>query len=153
MQNWATFIGVGPRLREIRKTAGLSQEGIGKKLGFGKSTVSKFESGKRIPDMETLQRYAEIGETNVERLLHGDGSLKLPDQTSENRLLVPPPLDVALLAEVLTEIKKLISHSRVKLSPEREARLIALVYDHCLENNVKPDRTLVDRFLWITKVD
>ncbi|MGD0828102.1 MAG: hypothetical protein ABSA09_08460 [Desulfobaccales bacterium] len=68
-------------------------------------------------------------------------------------MLAAPPFDVALLAEVLTEIKKVISHRRLKLSPEREARLVALVYDHCLENNVKPDRTLVDKFLWITKVD
>jgi len=150
---WATFLGLGPRLREIRKTAGLSQEGIGKKLGFGKSTVSKFESGHMLPDMETLHRYAAIGETNIERLLHGDGSPQLPNQTSENPLLAAPPFDVALLAEVLTEIKKVISHRRLKLSPEREARLVALVYDHCLENNVKPDRTLVDKFLWITKVD
>jgi len=122
-------------------------------LGFGKSTVFKFESGKMVPDLETLQRYANIGETNIGRLLHGDGSPQLPDQISENLLSAAPPLDAALLAEVLTEIKKLINHRRVKLSPEREARLVALIYDHCLENNVKPDRTLVDRFLWITKVD
>ncbi len=152
-QTLATYLRLGPRLREIRKMVGLSQEGIGKKLGFGKSTVSKFESGNMIPDLETLQLYAEIGETNIGRLLHGDGSPQLPDQTSENLLLAAPPLDVALLAEVLTEIKKLINHRRVKLSPQREARLVALVYDHCQENNVKPDRSLVDRFLWITKVD
>jgi transcriptional regulator with XRE-family HTH domain len=150
---WASYLGLGPRLREIRKTAGLSQEGIGKKLGFGKSTVSKFESSNMIPDIETLQLYAEIGETDIERLLHGDGSLQLWNQKSENPLLAAPPFDVALLAEVLTEIKKVISHRRLKLSPEREARLVALVYDHCQQNNVKPDRTLGDRFLWITKVD
>ncbi len=85
--------------------------------------------------------------------MHGDGAPQLPEQASKNLLLASPPLDVALLAGVLTEIKKVISHRRLKLSPEREARLVAVVYDHCLENNVKADRTLVDRFLWITKVD
>jgi transcriptional regulator with XRE-family HTH domain len=152
-QDLAYYLGLAPRLRDIRKAASLSQEGIGKILGFGKSTVSKFESGIMIPDMETIQRYAEIGETDIERLLHGNGSPQLRNQNLENPLLAAPPFDVALLAEVLTEIKKVISHRRLKLSPEREARLVALVFDHCLENKAKPDRTLVDRFLWITKVD
>lgn len=86
-------------------------------MGFGKSTVSKFESDNMIPDIETLQRYAEIGETNMERPLHGDGPPQLPDQTSENLLLAAPPLHVALLAGALTEINKLISQRGVKLPP------------------------------------
>jgi hypothetical protein len=58
-------------------------------------------------------------------------------------------LDVALLAEILTEIKKFIADKRLELSPQREARLVALVYDHCQADKVKPDRMLVERFLWI----
>ena len=64
-----------------------------------------------------------------------------------------PPLDLALLAEILTETKKFMAEKYVKLSPQREARLVALVYDQCRESKVKPDRVLVERFLWITKVD
>ena len=51
------------------------------------------------------------------------------------------------------EIKKFIADKRLELSPQREARWVALVYDHCQEDKVKPDRMLVERFLWITKVD
>jgi len=63
------------------------------------------------------------------------------------------PLDVVLLAEILTEIKEVIAKKRLKLSPQREARLVALVYDHCQAGKMKADRTLVERCLWITKVD
>jgi hypothetical protein len=62
-------------------------------------------------------------------------------------------LDVALLAEILVKIKKCIADERLELSSQREARWVALVYDHCQEDKMKPDRMLVERFLWITKVD
>jgi transcriptional regulator with XRE-family HTH domain len=150
----ATFLGLGVRLRHIRKEAGLSQGGIGKILGFGKSTISKFESGNMIPDSKTLQRYAQIGQTSIEQILCGEKSTPLLEQTPEVHGALPgPPLDVALLAEILAEIKKFIAGERLELSPQREARWVALVYDHCQEDKVKPDRRLVDRFLWITKVD
>ena len=153
-QKIATILKLGIRLREVRKKVGLSQEGIGKILGFGKSTISKFESDNMIPDTETLQRYAQIGETNIERLLRGEESARLQVQTPEVHVsLLGPPLDVPLLAEILAEIKNFIADKRLELAPQREACLIALVYDHCQADKVKPDRMLVERFLWITKVD
>ena len=148
----ATLLGVGVRLREVRKKTGLSQEGIGKILGFGKSTTSKFESDNMIPDIETLERYAQIAQTSIEQIVRGEKSTPLLEQTPEVHGALPV-LDVALLAEILMEIKKFIADKRQELSPQREARLVALVYDHCQEDKVKPDRMLVERFLWITKVD
>jgi hypothetical protein len=62
-------------------------------------------------------------------------------------------MDVALLADILTEIKNFIADKSLKLLPQREARLVALIYGHCQEDKVKPDRILVERFLGITRVD
>ena len=117
-QEIATILKLGNRLREVRKKVGLSQEGIGKILGFGKSTISKFESDNMIPDTATLERYAQIGETNIERLLRGEESAGLPVQTPEVHVApLGPPLDVALLAEILVEIQKFIADKRLELSP------------------------------------
>ena len=150
----ATILGLGVRLREVRKKAGLSQEGVGKILGFGKSTISKFESDAMIPDSKTLQGYAQIGQTTIEQILRGEKSTPLLEQTPEVHGARPgPPLDVALLAEILGEIKKFILEERLELSSKREARWVALVYDHCQEDKVKPDRLLVERHFWITIVD
>ncbi len=120
------------------------------------NTISRWEKGG-ITDLQTLEKIADYAGVTIQWLLRGDQppAPKLQENPLEVYGMRPaPPFDAALLAEVLTEIKKLNNHKRVKLSPEREARLVSLVYDnHCLQNNVKPDRTLVDRFLWITKVD
>jgi len=134
----------------------LSQEEFGNQLGgLQKSTVSRYEKG-RIPDEETLNKIALFGNVTMEWLLKGDErqTPQFSEPASEVYGVRPgPPLDVALLAEILTEIKKFMAEKHVKLSPQREARLVALVYDHCQEDKVKPDRMLVERCLWITKVD
>jgi transcriptional regulator with XRE-family HTH domain len=153
--NLGIFIGIADRMGEVRKQLNLNQEEFGKLLGVRKSTISRYESGT-IPGAENLRKIAEIGNTTIKWLLRGD-------QPSAPQLLghTPeicgagsgPPLDAALLAEILTEIHKFIADKRLELSPQREARLVALVYDHCQKDKVKPHRMLVERFLWITKVD
>jgi transcriptional regulator with XRE-family HTH domain len=150
-----TFIGIADRIREVRKKLKLTQYEFGKLLGVQKSTISRYESGT-IPGDENLRKIAENGNTTIEWLLRGDQQTApwLLEHTPGTYEARPgPPVDVALIAEILTEIKKFIADKRLKLSPQREARLVALVYDRCLEKKVKPDRILVDRCLWITRVD
>jgi transcriptional regulator with XRE-family HTH domain len=150
-----TFIGIADRIGEVRKQLNLNQEEFGKLLGVRKSTISRYESGT-IPGDENLRKIAEIGNTTIEWLLRGDQPLapQLLGQTPEICGAGPgPPLDAALLAEILTEIQELIADKCLQLSPQRQARLVAVVYDHCQADKVKPERMIVERFLWITKVD
>ena len=150
---FGNILGIGERIRKIR---GESTQGeFAGRLGVQAPTISRYESG-RIPDEEMLRKIADFGKTTIEWLLRGDqpSTPHLLGHTLEICGAIPgPPLDVALLAEILMEIKKFIADKRQELSPQREARLVALVYDHCQEDKVKPDRMLVERFLWITKVD
>jgi transcriptional regulator with XRE-family HTH domain len=152
--NLGTFFGIADRIGEVRKKLNLSQEEFGKLVGVRKSTISRYESGI-IPGDENLRKIAEIGNTTIEWLLRGDRPLK--PQPSENPQYTfdqhKAPLDVTLLSEVLTEINNFIADKGLKLLPQREARLVALIYDHCQKDRVKPGRNLVERFQWITKVD
>ena len=148
------YLGLSERIKKVRGR--LSQEEFGRHLGgLQKSTVSRYEKG-RIPDEETLNNIANIGNVTMEWLLKGDErqTPQFSEPAPEVYGVRPgPPLDVILLSEILAEIKKFMAEKHVKLSPQREARLVAVVYDQCRESKVKPDRILVERFLWITKVD
>jgi transcriptional regulator with XRE-family HTH domain len=147
------YLGIGERIRKIRGE--LTQGEFAGRLGVQAPTISRYESG-RIPDEEMLRKIADFGKTTIEWLLRGDqpSAPQLLGHTLEICGALPgPPLDVALLAEILEEIKQFISDKRLELSPRLEARLVALAYDHCQEDKVKPNRMLVERFLWITKVD
>lgn len=45
---------IGDRLKEVRKAEGLTQEAFGEKIGLGKTAIADFESGRRLP---TVQSY------------------------------------------------------------------------------------------------
>jgi len=55
-------------LRRIRALRGLTQRTLGERLGFSEKTVSKWECGAAIPDVETLFSLCEILQTTVEAL-------------------------------------------------------------------------------------
>jgi transcriptional regulator with XRE-family HTH domain len=147
-----TFPGLPNRIKFLRGER--TQKEFGEILGVSKAAISKYESGIAIPSSDILRKIAFIGNKEIDWLLRGDqpsipqlsDSAYIHDERGE-------PLDVALLSEVLTEIKNFIADKGLKLLPQREARLVALVYDHCQKDKVKPDRNLAERFLWITRVD
>lgn len=42
-----------------RARAGLSQEALAKKIGTTQSAIARIESGRNLPSMKTIKRYAE----------------------------------------------------------------------------------------------
>lgn len=60
---------VGKRLKHIRERKHLKQNYVAKKLGVHNSTLNKYESGEREPDLETLHKLAEIYEVSTDYLL------------------------------------------------------------------------------------
>jgi transcriptional regulator with XRE-family HTH domain len=50
----------GPRLRELREGAGLSQGELAEKMGVRQVTVSAWEVGTRSPDLTMLVKLAEF---------------------------------------------------------------------------------------------
>jgi transcriptional regulator with XRE-family HTH domain len=50
----------GPRLREFREGAGLSQKELAEKMGVRQVTISAWEVGTRGPDLPMLVKLAEF---------------------------------------------------------------------------------------------
>lgn len=57
------------RLKALRTEKGVSQEELGKFLKYEHATISQYESGKRKPDFETLQKLADYFNTTTDYLL------------------------------------------------------------------------------------
>jgi ribosome-binding protein aMBF1 (putative translation factor) len=49
---------IASTLIEARRTAGLSQEQVAAKMGTTQSVVARIESGRPLPSLRTLMRYA-----------------------------------------------------------------------------------------------
>lgn len=68
------------RLRELRKSKGISLKELGAIVGVAESTMSLYESGKRQPDYETLLKLAEYYGVTVDYLLRGSEEEQLPEE-------------------------------------------------------------------------
>lgn len=66
-------------LKKIRKDKGYTQEILAEKLNVVRQTVSKWEKGLSLPDVDMLSKIANVLETNVNILL--DGQITTTDQS------------------------------------------------------------------------
>lgn len=57
------------KLKEIRKNEGLSQEQLAEKIGVSRQAITKWETGKGLPDIENMVIIAEIFKTTLDELL------------------------------------------------------------------------------------
>lgn len=62
---------LGAQLREMRRTAGLTQEGLAERIGDGCAamTISRFERGVLDPSLTWLDRISAALDTDVDHLL------------------------------------------------------------------------------------
>lgn len=66
-------------LKKMRKDKGYTQEILAEKLNVVRQTVSKWEKGLSLPDVDMLSKIANVLETDVNILL--DGQITTTDQS------------------------------------------------------------------------
>lgn len=65
-------IKIGRFIAALRRQAGLTQEALGEKLGVTNKTVSRWENGNYMPDIEMLQLLGEEFHVGINELLAGE---------------------------------------------------------------------------------
>ena len=63
---------IGSFISAMRKNQGLTQEQLGEKLGVTNKTISRWETGKYMPDIDKLQALSEILGISINELLAGE---------------------------------------------------------------------------------
>lgn len=56
-------------LKSLRELRGLTQSELGERAGMGAASVSHFETGQRMPSLESLVRIADALEVSLDALL------------------------------------------------------------------------------------
>ena len=72
-------------LAELRKIHCLSQEELAEKIGVSRQTLSKYETGESLPDIEKCRLIADIFKVSV------DGLISYDKNDSENMGFIVPP--------------------------------------------------------------
>ena len=65
-------IKTGKLIALLRRQAGLTQEELGERLGVSNKTVSRWENGNYMPDIEMLQLLAKEFDVSINELLAGE---------------------------------------------------------------------------------
>ena len=76
------------KLQELRKNKGLTQEELAEALYVSRTAISKWESGKSMPDSGIMLELCELLKINVNELLSGERIMaEAYDKRAEENLL------------------------------------------------------------------
>lgn len=104
------------RLKSLRTGSNMNQEELGEKIGVGKMTISQYETGKRRPDIETLEALADIFNVSTDYLLgKTDVTIQILDE-EDLKILRDQPL------------RRLIEYYK-RLTPEGADKLLEYYND------------------------
>src|SRR5690554_5619603 len=70
------------RLKELRKSRGLTQEELANSIGITKNFVTMVESGKRKPSYEVLDKIADYFDVSTDYLLGRTNILRLSKESN-----------------------------------------------------------------------
>ncbi|MBO4360351.1 MAG: helix-turn-helix domain-containing protein [Eubacteriaceae bacterium] len=83
------LVKMGNNLRELRKEKGLTQEQLAERMGVARRTVSRWETGSNMPDMDILIELSELYSEDLLDILNGErNSEKMDKELKETVLTV-----------------------------------------------------------------
>jgi len=98
----------GKKIKKLRKEKRLSKKKLGNELNVSKQTVSKWESNKSIPDIETQEKIAEFFYVKTDYLINEkDEELSKKKRKMKKKILII--LGIILLIYIISIIYKFIA--------------------------------------------
>ena len=73
------------KLQELRKQRGLTQEELAEKLYVSRTAISKWESGRGYPNIESLKAIAKFFSVTVDELLSTDEILTIAEEDNKQK--------------------------------------------------------------------
>ena len=75
------------KLQELRKRKGLTQEALAQELFVSRTAVSKWESGRGYPGIDSLKQIAKLFSVTIDELLSGDELLNVAEAEQKKKAL------------------------------------------------------------------
>ena len=85
------------KLQELRKQKGITQEELAEALYVSRTAISKWESGRGYPNIDSLKAIAKFFHITIDELLSGDELLTLAEENTKQRITYVRDLVFGLL--------------------------------------------------------
>ena len=73
------------KLQELRKQRGLTQEELAQSLYVSRTAISKWESGRGYPNIDSLKAIAKFFGVTIDELLSGDELLTIAEEDNKQK--------------------------------------------------------------------
>ena len=93
---------VGKLIKELRKKNNLTQKELADKLGVTYQAVSKWETGKNIPDISLLKQLSEEFQIDVQNLL--DGEIKQENLKKKHKFIIFSSLGIVIVVILIISL-------------------------------------------------
>ena len=74
------------KLQELRKKRGLTQEELAEALFVSRTAISKWESGRGYPSIDSLKQIAGYFSVSIDDLLSGDKLLSIAEEENKSNI-------------------------------------------------------------------
>ena len=74
------------KLQELRKRKGLTQEELAEILYVSRTTISKWESGRGYPNIDSLKEISKFFEVSIDDLLSGEKLLSIAEKENKSNI-------------------------------------------------------------------
>ncbi|MBR4027727.1 MAG: helix-turn-helix transcriptional regulator [Lachnospiraceae bacterium] len=74
------------KLQELRKSRGLTQEELAKELYVSRTAISKWESGKGYPNIDSLKEISKYFSVSIDDLLSGEKLLSIAEKENKSNI-------------------------------------------------------------------
>jgi transcriptional regulator with XRE-family HTH domain len=81
------MIKIGKFLQELRKENSLTQEQLAEQLGVARRTVSRWETGNNMPDLDILVELSDLYSVDLREILSGERKSENMDQELKETVL------------------------------------------------------------------
>lgn len=71
------------KLQELRKQKGITQEELATKLSVSRTAISKWESGRGYPNIDSLKEISKFFSITIDQLLSGDELLTIAEEDTK----------------------------------------------------------------------
>ena len=66
------MVKIGKLLQELRKEKGFTQEQLAERMGVARRTVSRWETGSNMPDLDILVELSDFYAVDIREILSGE---------------------------------------------------------------------------------